>query len=239
MFKRILAVSLLTIISFNATASKILVDNVIVNFDENSKSKEDVFVRNLSNEDSYVKVIVTEIINAGMEDQKKIEHKNPKESGIFVSPNKLVLKAKGTRGDSKAIRIANINKSLDKDRIYRIQVVPVISDFKKEEQGLGVKILMGYEILTMIQPDNPILDYTYDISDKKFNITNTGNSNFILQRGTQCDVNEKESVCEKLPTKRIYSGMSYSIDLPKGNKDINYYLQFGEKNIIKDFKVKL
>ena len=134
MFKKIL-LSLCIVSSFTASASKILVDNVIVNFDANDRTKEDVFVRNLSKEDSYVKVIVTEIINAGLENQSRIEHKNPKESGIFVSPNKLVLKPQGSKGGNKAIRIANINKDLDKDRIYRIQVVPVISDFKKEDSA--------------------------------------------------------------------------------------------------------
>ena len=234
MFKKVL-LGLCIATSFTASASKILVDNVIVNFDSNNRGKEDVFVRNLSKEDSYVKVIVTEIINAGLDNQSRIEHKNPKESGIFVSPNKLVLKPKGSKGENKAIRIANINKGLDKDRIYRIQVVPVISDFKKEDEGLGVKILMGYEILTMIQPNNPVLDYSYNISDNKLNITNTGNSNFLLHRGTQCkDV--KQEVCEKLPTKRIYSGMKYSIDLPLGNVNVNYYLQFGEDNKLEEFK---
>jgi len=234
MFKKIL-LGVCIMASFSASASKILVDNVIVNFDENNRGKEDVFVRNLSEEDSYVKIIVTEIINAGLDNQERIEHKNPKESGIFVSPNKLVLNPQGSKGESKAIRIANINKNLDKDRIYRVQVVPVISDFKKEDEGLGVKILMGYEILTIIQPNNPILDYQYTINDSKFNIKNTGNSNFLLHRGTQCKDDKKE-VCEKLPTKRIYAGMEYSFDLPNGNRDVDYYIQFGENNKLGEFK---
>ena len=102
MFKKVL-LGFCIATSFTAGASKILVDNVIVNFDANNRSKEDVFVRNLSDEDSYVKVIVTEIINAGLDNQQRIEHKNPKESGIFVSPNKLELKPRGSKGGNKAI----------------------------------------------------------------------------------------------------------------------------------------
>ncbi len=234
MFKKILLGACI-VASFGANASKILVDNVIVNFDKNNRGKEDVFVRNLSEENSYVKVIITEVLNAGMDNQKRIEHKNPKEAGIFVSPNKLVLNPKGTKGENKAIRIANLNKSLEKDRVYRIQVVPVISDFKTADEGLGVKILMGYEILTLIQPNNPVLDYSYSVKGKKLNIKNTGNSNFLLHRGVQCEDQEKKK-CSKLPTKRIYAGMSYTLDLPYSNKEAEYYIQFGEKNDLKTFK---
>jgi hypothetical protein len=234
MFKKVL-LGLCIATSFSASASKILVDNVIVNFDANNRGKEDVFVRNLSEENSYVKVIVTEVINAGLDNQTKIEHKNPKEAGIFVSPNKLVLNPKGTKGENKAIRIANLNKSLEKDRIYRIQVVPVIGDFQKEDEGLGVKILMGYEILTLIQPNKPVLDYSYTIEGKKLIISNTGNSNFLLHRGVQCEDKERTK-CSKLPTKRIYADMKYTLDLPYNTKEIEYYIQFGEKNELKTFK---
>ena len=100
------------LMSFNAFSNQILLDNVIVNFDNNNKTKEDIFVRNISEKDTYVKIIVTEIINAGKENQEKIEHKNPKKSGIFVTPNKLILTPKGEINDHQAIRIANINKEL-------------------------------------------------------------------------------------------------------------------------------
>lgn len=234
MFKKILLYACIAS-SFSVSASKIVVDNVIVNFDSNKRSKEDVFVRNVQKDNSYVKVVVTEIIDAGLDTQKRIEHKNPKKAGIFVSPNKLVLQPQGSRGDSKAIRIANINKNLEKDRIYRIQVVPVIGDFNTDNEGLGVKILMGYEILTLIQPNNPIEKYSHKIENGKFYIENQGNSNILLHRGIQCEDKEKEK-CQKLPTKRIYSGMNYSVDLPYGNNPVEFYVQFGEKNELKVFE---
>lgn len=222
------------LISFSGFANQILLDNVIVNFDNNNRTKEDIFVRNISNENTYVKIVVTEIINAGKENQEKIEHKNPKESGIFVSPNKLILKPKGDPNDHQAIRIANINKELNQDRIYRIQVLPVINDFEKKEQGMGVKILMGYEILTLIQPNNPIMEYDYEIKGNKLTFTNNGNSNILLHNGKQCDLNNEN--CKEIKTKRVYAGTSFTFDLPYSDNEVKFYLKFGEKNKLETFK---
>lgn len=222
------------LISFSGFANQILLDNVIVNFDNNNRTKEDIFVRNISDENTYVKIVVTEIINAGKENQEKIEHRNPKESGIFVSPNKLILKPKGDPNDHQAIRIANINKELNQDRIYRIQVLPVISDFEKKEKGMGVKILMGYEILTLIQPNNPIMEYDYEIKGNKLTFTNNGNSNILLHNGEQCDLNKEN--CKEVKTKRVYAGTSFTFDLPYNDNEVKFYLKFGEKNKLETFK---
>ena len=222
------------LMSFNAFSNQILLDNVIVNFDNNNKTKEDIFVRNISEKDTYVKIIVTEIINAGKENQEKIEHKNPKKSGIFVTPNKLILTPKGEINDHQAIRIANINKELKEDRIYRIQVLPVINDFEKKEKGMGVKMLMGYEILTLIQPNNPIMKYDYEIKNKQLIFNNTGNSNILLHNGEQCDSNNEN--CKKIKDKRVYAGTSFTFNLPYNNNEVKFYLKFGEKNKLETFK---
>jgi hypothetical protein len=233
MFKKlIIFFALLT--SFQTYADKILVDNVIVNFDNNKRMKEDIFIRNISDKNTYVKVIVTEIINAGQVDQEKIEHRNPKKSGIFVSPNKLILKPNGTVDDHQAIRIANINGNLTTDRIYRIQVIPVINDFEKKEDTLGVKILMGYEILTLIQPNKPIMKYDYKIKGNNFIFNNLGNSNILLHKGKQCDSNNEN--CKDIKTKRIYANSSYNFNLPYENNVVEFYLKFGEKNKLENFK---
>ena len=234
MFKNVVFIFTLLMTSFNAFSNQILLDNVIVNFDENKRAKEDIFVRNISDKNTYVKVVVTEILNAGKENQEKIEHKNPKESGIFVSPNKLILKPKGDPNDHQAIRIANINGELKEDRIYRIQVLPVINDFEKKDQGLGVKILMGYEILTLIQPNNPVMDYEYEIKGNTLTFKNKGNSNILLHNGEQCDSNNEN--CKEIKTKRVYAGTDFTFDLPYSDNEVKIYLKFGEKNKLETFK---
>lgn len=233
MFKNMAFIFVL-LLSFNAFSNQILLDNVIVNFDNNKRSKEDIFLRNINDQNTYVKIIVTEIINPGKENQEKIEHRNPKKSGIFVSPNKLILKPKGDQNDHQAIRIANINDELKEDRIYRIQVLPVISDFSKKEKGMGVKILMGYEILTLIQPNNPVMEYNYEIKNNKLTFNNTGNSNILLHNGEQCDSNNEN--CKELKAKRVYADTSFTFDLPYNNNEVKFYLKFGEKNKLETFK---
>lgn len=221
--------------AFGANANQISVENVIVYFENNQNSKEDIFVKNLQEENGYVQISVTEIIDPASKTPQRIEHKNIKDSGLLVSPNKLVLEPKGQKGDNKAIRIANLNKNLEKERIYRIQVVPVIADFKQKEKTLGVKVLMGYEILTMVQPNNPIKSYDAKIEGNKFKITNTGNANILLHRGIQCD-DEAKQVCSELETKRVYAGSTFETTLPYGNKPISYHIQFGTNNEEKVFK---
>lgn len=233
MFKYLVLIFSL-LLSYNTYASKILVDNVIVNFDNNIRTKEDVFIRNVSDKKSFVKIIVTEIINPGQEEPEKIEHKNPKEAGIIVNPNRLVLDPQGTTNDHQAIRIVNLNKNLENDRIYRIQVIPVINDFETEGEGLGVKILMGYEILTLVQPNNPVLDYKYEINENKFIFNNNGNTNILLHKGEQCDSNNEN--CKEIKTKRIYGNSAYTFDLPYKNRPITFYMKFGEKNQLKTFE---
>ena len=222
------------IISFNTDASKILVDNVIVNFDENKRTKEDVFIRNISDQKSFVKIVVTEILNAGSPEQSKIEHKNPKKSGIIVNPNRLVLDPQGTPNDHQAIRIVNMNKKLEEDRVYRIQVIPVISDFDKEDEGLGVKILMGYEVLTLVQPNSPVMEYDYKLVNNQLTFNNKGNSNILLHKGEQCDSNKEN--CKDVKTKRIYGNSSYTFDLPYKDNPVTFYMKFGERNQLKTFE---
>lgn len=223
------------LMAFGVNANQISVENVIVYFENNQNGKEDIFVRNLQDENGYVQINVTEIINPESKEPKRIEHKNIKESGLLVSPNKLVLEPQGKKGDNKAIRIANLNKNLDKERIYRIQVVPVIADFKLKEQTLGVKVLMGYEILTMVQPNNPVKSYDAKVEGNKFKISNTGNANILLHRGIQCKDDSKKE-CLELETKRVYAGGSFETNLPYGNQPITYHIQFGTNNEEKVFK---
>ena len=75
------------LISFSSFANQILLDNVIVNFDNNNRTKEDIFVRNISDENTYVKIVVTEIINAGKENQEKIEEGSKESSNSETSDN--------------------------------------------------------------------------------------------------------------------------------------------------------
>jgi hypothetical protein len=249
---KILILILLTI-SSPLLASVISVDAPIINFDKNKNSSRNVTVQNHSDFTGYVKVDLYEVVNAGTSKEeififkqidrgtkegeveiqkyknKNVKIRSPEESGLYFSPSKIILEKSGSPMDSQTIRVMNLNEELKKERIYRLRVYPVIDGFGNKKTNMGIKVLMGYESLILVQSVNPVLEYSYEFIDGKLIIKNEGNGNIKFESGEHCD---KLKNCSVLPPFRLYDNGLEEIVLPYDNGSIKFLLIFGTKKEI-------
>lgn len=223
----ILKVVVLLSLSSTAWASMVI-DRSIIYFDDKSPNRQDVEVSNPDKDVLYVKVEVLEVVNPGTDSEQRIVVKNPKKSQFIVTPNKLVVKP----GKKKTVRLLNLNKSPQKDRIFRINLKPVTPPLASTQTG--VKVVVGYQLLAIVQPPQAKPELSVKRSGKTITFTNSGRTNVLLRAGRQCppgvDVSTAaENQCQSLPTKRMYAGNTWSLNLPY-NTPVEYFLSVGLTN---------
>lgn len=201
--------------------ANIAIDKAIIEFLPSKSNREDIEVRNTSNEQIYVQVEVFEIVNPGLPNEEKIQSSDPKKMGLIVSPRKMAIPPKGV----KLVRLFRYVPPGYQDRIYRVRVAPVVSDLLPTKTG--VKVLVGYELLVMVRPENPNPNLQVTRQGKKLLVSNDGNTNVLMYHGKQCVT---EDDCEDLTSKRMYSGSSWTLDLPRDGA-VDYYIQGMELSV--------
>lgn len=223
----ILKVMVLLSLSSSAWANMVI-DRSIIYFDDKSPNRQDVEVSNPDKDILYVKVEVLEVINPGTDSEQRVLVKNPKESQFIVTPNKLVVKP----GKKKTVRLLNLNKTPQKDRIFRINLKPVTPPLAPTETG--VKVVVGYQLLAIVQPPQAKPELSAKRDGQTITFTNSGRTNVLLRAGRQCPPNvalatAAENQCAALPTRRMYSGNTWTLDLPY-NTPVEYFLSVGLNN---------
>ncbi len=211
---------LLSIMScFGATASQIRLDNHDVVFNNNEKTKKVVTVYNIDPKTpAYVDIVVNEVLEPSLVTKSPMKkYDTPKESGLFVSPGKMAI-IEGVK--SETLSIININQKLDKERVYRIDVRPVISGFEKKA-NMSVKVLMAYDIVVHVQPDNPYIAYDYLFDDNKLMLKNTGNARFYLSNGKACNQADE---CTDMPKGYVYSDYTSQLSVANDTTYVSYDL---------------
>jgi hypothetical protein len=255
------SLALLSLIAFNSSAidNQITINQSIINYNNNGNLSKKFDVKSGFPHRSYVTTELYEIVNPGKVNQRKIlykavdkntvygekilnemskkgiEIKHPFDSDMHQNPSKIILEKKGDFLDTKSMSIINLNKNLEKERVYRLKVFPIVKGFTKKNKTNGVKIMMQYEVLLLVQPVNPILKYNYTLENKSLYIENTGNSNFIIEKMTQCD--KKKENCYEITPKRIYADANYNFKL-KYNTNVVSRFDFGGKRTEVTFTVK-
>jgi hypothetical protein len=227
MFNKVTASILTLLFSLNLSASKISTDRVIITFEKNASIAENIQVNNLYNGSTFVKVELYEVLNANTEKEKRIlymqndkstkegeilyeqnksigiEIKSPQESDLFFSPSRIVLESSESNFPYEKIRVINMNKNLEKERVYRIRVEPVINGFSiKSEKTIGIKILTAYETLIFVQPDKIKKDIKVKFDGGKVLFKNNGNINSYFSKMESCD---KDDICNIEQGFRLYS----------------------------------
>lgn len=196
----------------SSQASKISVSSIIIDFKNNTKYL-DVPVSNINEngEKAYVKNSLFEILNPGTPEQERIPLKKGSEQSIIASPQKMIIPFKG----SKNIRLVSLHNNLEKDAIYRLNITPFAGDSKEKETV--VKVLIAYDVLVIIRPKNPKTEYEVKRDGRKITITNTGNTNFVIDEGAQCSPTDPTK-CDNLIGTRLYAGNSKTFDLKYDTK---------------------
>ncbi len=166
----------------------------------------DLIVGNVGDEIAYVQVEVIEILNPGTPEQTFVEGMNANEAGLLTTPNRLVLNP----GDRALVRIAPITRPTGSDRVYWVRVRPVVGALESQESVIHV--LFGYDVLTIVRPEQVNVAYSVERKGNRIHAVNTGNTMVELAYGEQCDAVGEN--CVSAPGKRLYAGLDWSAELP-------------------------
>lgn len=190
-----------------SASADMYVDRSIVVFPPSSAPRQDVKVSNSEEETMYVQVEVFKVLNAGKKNEQRIKVTNPRELKLLATPSKLVIPA----GGQKLVRIVNLETSSEEERVYRINVTPIVPPL--EDNVSQLRIIVAYQVLTIVQPDNPESKLVAKRNGKNIRFTNNGNSNILLSEGTQCDLSSADK-CDSLESHRLYAGNTWELKLP-------------------------
>jgi hypothetical protein len=219
--KNITLFSTLSVLSLSLQANEIGLDQSVVMFEKNMQKKVLINITNHSkNSPAYVKAVVKEVIDPQRGTKSKlVEFQNPKDAGLFVTPNKQIIHDYKDKG---SLSIINVNQSLDKERVYRVDVTPVISGKEKGDvKGQRIKVILGYDVLVYVQPNNPVMSFDHTYHENKLFIENTGNAHFELIDGEEC----KEDMCTPLSLKgKLFADKRTSLKVSNEITHVNYRL---------------
>ena len=183
-----------------------VLSQVIVDLLPGKPPREDIEVWNDGAERMYVLAEPFEIQGAGTPQEQRVPAGLPEESGILVSPQRLVLEP----GERRTIRVATIGERPAADRIYRVAIRPVAGAVAAEESAL--KVFIGYDTLVLVRPARVTGDIEARRSGRTLVLVNAGNTAQELFEGKQCDAGGGN--CQTLPSKRLYPGASWEQALP-------------------------
>ena len=211
-----------------ANADMIL-NKSIIYFEPGNPTREDLEIQNAGSDPLYIQITPKVVHKPGSDEQAREVFDNPKEAGLLVSPNKLIVPPNGR----KLLRFVNLNSTTNEEKVYRVSITPVVGDLTAKKSG--VKIMIGYEVLVIVHPLDGTVDLVHKRTENKLTVSNQGTQNILLRKGTQCPPEVKdESLCEQYPGKRLYPGNSWSIDLAK-NQPVSYFISRGKEHSVHIF----
>lgn len=218
-------------IPLSPLSANMVLSEAIIHFEPGKPLRKDIEVENPSSENLYIEITPAVVEQPGTEDEQRIAISDPRESGLLVTPNKLVVPP----GGRKLVRLVSLKPLEDKERVYRVTFKPVVGDLEAEQ--IGVKILVGYEVLVLMQPAVPEPNLVATRSGNSLSFKNNGNTNVLLREGKQCPdgVSNDSEDCKRLNGKRLYPGNSWSVNLPF-NQAVDYQMSIGTKNSVKTYK---
>lgn len=194
------------VLSLPATAD-MYVDRSIVTFVPGESTRQDIKVSNTDPSEMYVQVEVLKVVKAGTPDEERITVSNPAEMQLLATPNKLVIPSNG----QKLIRIVNLEPDNTEERVYRINVTPIVAPL--EEESSQLRIVVAYQILALVQPDKPNSTLNVQRKGRAITFVNNGNTNVLLSDGQQCNP-EKPDECTELTSRRLYANNEWQLELP-------------------------
>jgi P pilus assembly chaperone PapD len=202
---RFIGAALITALSPAVAQAELVLSELIVELQPGKQAREDLEIWNNSPERAYVAIAPREIVNPSLPSQSERREADPEKLGILVSPSRMILEP----GARKLVRLATLLPSADRERVYRVTVKPVIGGVDAKDTGL--KILVGYDVLVLVRPGQPIANVTAVRDGRKLKFNNNGNVSVELMSGKQCD--SAHVHCTDLPAKRLYPGASWIVEL--------------------------
>jgi hypothetical protein len=196
-----------------------VLSQVIVDLHPDKPPRDDIEIWNDSAETMYVSAEPFLIVAPGMPDEQRVPAIRPDESGLLVSPQRLVLAA----GERRTVRIAAVGQRPTTDRVYRVAIKPVAGSVSSSTDAL--KVFVGYDALVIVRPENASPRIEAERLRDSLVLKNSGNSAVELFEGRQCDIDGDN--CQSLPAKRLYPGAVWEQDLPYETK-VSYRSAIGK-----------
>lgn len=201
--------------------AELVLSELIVDLQPGKQDREDVEIWNNSPDRSYVGVEPREIIDPSLPSQRDFRDPDPEKLGLLVAPARMILEP----GQRKLIRIASLARSANREQVYRVTVKPVVGGIKSEDSGL--KIVVGYDVLVLVRPAEASVNVTGKRTGRKLTFTNSGNVSVEVVDGRQCEAGDQH--CLELPSKRLYPGASWIVDL-QSDRPAQYLLKSPGRN---------
>ncbi len=225
-----IALFLISILPISPASANMVLSEAILHFEPGKPLRKDIEVENPSSENLYIEITPSVVVEPGTENEKRQPINDPRESGLLVTPNKLVVPP----GGRKLVRLVSLKALGEEERVYRVTFKPVVGELETEQ--IGIKILVGYEVLVLMQPATPEPNLVAKRNGKTLSFMNEGNTNVLLREGKQCPKGSSadDENCESLGGRRLYPGNSWSVELPY-NKAVDYQMSIGTKNLVKTF----
>lgn len=199
------------------------VSSAILEFTSDGPRQQDVELISRSKDNDYVVAEIAEIVHPGMKDENRRKIDDPSSGILLVTPDKTILAG----GSRKVMRFVLLKDPDAEEHIYRVAVKPVIKGVDKGSK-VGIKVLVGYEVLAIVRPANMNPAYTAVRQGKKFTVTNSGNTNILFQNGKQCET------CKLPPVVRVYPGQTAELTLP-ADQAVTYQIWNGKETVEKEF----
>lgn len=197
----------LVALSLSAPAgAELVLNQVVVDLVPGEPAREDIEAFNNGEERLYVSAEPFVIIDPGTDGQRREPATNPEESGILVTPQKLVLEP----GERRLIRIAATAPRGATDRVYRVTIKPEAGEVSADTSAL--KVFVGYDTLVLYRPEQITGRVEGQRTGSELVLTNRSNTAQELFEGEQCDASGAN--CRALPSRRLYPGVSWTQPLP-------------------------
>jgi P pilus assembly chaperone PapD len=188
-----------------AAHAELALSQLIVELQPGKQARDDVEIWNNSPDRTYVALEPREIVDPSLPSQHERREADPEKLGLLVSPARMILEP----GARRLIRLATLLPDTGREHVFRVTVKPVIGGVDTKDNGL--KILVGYDLLVLVRPGQPVPAVTGLRNGRKLTFTNRGNVSVELMSGRQCDASHGH--CVDLPGKRLYAGASWTVDL--------------------------
>lgn len=205
---RILLLLLTLLFTASPARAEFLISNAILEFTPGGPMQQDIELISHTPKDSdYILTEIGMIMQPGGDREERLVAKDPADAGLLVTPDRTILPG----GSRKLLRFVLLDPPGPAERIYRVAVKPTIRGVENESR-LGLKVLVGYEVLVIVRPSHPRPAFTATRKGDTLHVTNNGNTNILFQNGQQC---AGATDCLTVPVLRSYPGQSTTLSLPR------------------------
>lgn len=219
----------------NAGANSMLLDRMILYFEPGNTPRQDLRVSNIGDGNLYLQTEVYKVLNPGADNEERVRLTDPDQMKLLTTPQKSIVKP----GRQRTVRIVSLETPEQEEAVYRITFRPVTADV--ETSGNGIQLLVAYQALVFVRPDNPVFQVIAKRKQNKVTFTNTGNSNVLLRNGEQCTDNlpGNDAIdCMEITTGgRLYAGQSLTLELPGEGSLVKFGVYNGTREQVQEFRL--